>query len=106
MPLTVWSILGGIVAIFAEYLYRRLPGPWHHYIYLWIPIQLFIGYVVCKIVQSPGTSLIAAFITWSVATLACRVLLTVFILHDKVTPGTWAGLGLLVCARIIQQVWK
>lgn len=106
MTPTLWSIAGGIVAVLCEYLYRTLPGPWHHYLYLWIPMQVFIGYVVYRIVQAPGTSLLAAFVVWSCATLTCRVLLCVVVLQDKVALGTWIALALIILARISQQVWK
>lgn len=51
-------------------------------------------------------TLIGAFVVWTFATLFARVAVCVFVLHDRVPPGTWAALALIVLARIIQQVWK
>ena len=106
MNATLWSLLGGLLAITCEMLYRKLPGPWVDYWFLWVPLTIGISVCVHGLVNSPGVSLIASFIVYSSTTLVLRTLVCVFILRDPVSPGTWAALGLLVAARIIQQVWK
>jgi multidrug transporter EmrE-like cation transporter len=104
---TVWAMLAAAIAIGAEYLYRTLPGPWLHYLWAWIPMQLFIGYAIYRLVTTiGGQSLIAAFVVWSFCTIIMRVALSVFILHDKIAPGTWAAVVLIIAAKITQQVWK
>lgn len=100
------SIVGGAIAILGEYLYRVTPGPWWRHLHIWIPLTLAISYCVHTLVRAPGMTLIGAFVVWTFATLLCRVFVSVFVLHDKVPPGTWAALALIVLARIVQQVWK
>jgi hypothetical protein len=106
MHATLWSIGGGILAIGSEYLYRSMPGPWSRHLWLWLPLTLGISLCVHHIVNTPGVSLLGSFIIWTATTLILRTIVCVFILHDTVTPGTWAAIVLLVIARIIQQVWK
>lgn len=106
MTVILWSLAAAVVAIGAEYLYRTLTHPWWCYLWLWIPMQLFIGYAIYRLVTVPGVPLIGAFVTWSVCTLAIRVGVSIFVLHDRIAPGTWIAVGLLVLAKIAQQVWK
>lgn len=106
MSPTLWSLLGGSIAILAEYLYRSLPGPWHAHWWLWVPLTVAISVCVWHIVNAPGVSLLQAFVVWTCATVALRVFVCLVLLRDPVSPGTWAALGLIVTARIIQQVWK
>ncbi len=106
MNATAWSILAGLTAIACEYGYRRLGGSYWSHLYLWIPAGLIVGYGVHALVTVPRTSLLAAFVTWTCTTLVARTLVTLLLLRDPVTRGTWAALVLLVAARFVQQVWK
>lgn len=99
-----WSLLAAILAVGAEYLYRTLEGPWWTHLYLWIPIQLTIGYSIYKLVNTPGTPLLGALIMWSFAVIATRVFVSLALLHDKVPAGTWVAVGLMAAARVAQAV--
>ena len=103
-PATFWGLTAAVPAVLAEYLYRTLPGPWWTYLYLWVPLQLCIGYSIYRLVTIPQTSLLDAFIVWSFSTTAMRVLVTVVILQDTIRTGTWIAFGLVVLARI-SQTW-
>ena len=102
---TLWGLVAAIPAVFAEYLYRRLPGPWHHYLYLWVPIALTVSYAISRLVRIPQQSLLDSFIVWAFSTTAMRVVLTVVVLGDTVKKGTWVALGLIVVARMVQAWW-
>lgn len=105
----MWSLIAAASAIGAEYLYRTLPGlpgNWLRYIWLWTPMQLLTGYCIYRLVTVPGTPLVGALILWSFATIGVRIIVSAFVLHDKIPPGTWAALGLLVIARIVQSTWR
>ena len=104
-PATLWGLGAAIPAVLAEYLYRTLPGPWHHYLYLWVPLQMGIGYSVYRLVTIPHTSLLDAFIVFAFSTTAMRVFLTVVVLGDVVRMGTWFALGLVILARMMQAFW-
>lgn len=103
---TLWSLVAAALAVGAEYLYRTLKEPWLHYLWAWIPIQLAIGYCIYRLVTQPGVPLIGALIIWSFSIIGLRVLVTVFLLHDRVAMGTWVALGLMIGARVAQSVWK
>lgn len=103
-PGTWWGLAAAFPAVLAEYLYRVLPGAWVEYLYLWIPIQLSIGYCIYRLVTTPNTTLLDAFVVWAFSTTAMRVLVTMG-LGDHVKGGTWFALSLLVMARVAQVFW-
>lgn len=104
-PAAWWGLIAAVPAVGAEYLYRTLPGPWWHYLYIWVPIQLCIGYSISRIVTTPNLTLLDAFVFWAFSTTLMRVLISVVILRDDVKGGTWFALGLLIMARIAQTYW-
>lgn len=106
MNATLWSIIAGIVAIACEYGYRKLGGSYWAHIYLWIPAGMVVGYGVHALVSVPRTSLLAAFVTWTLTTMVCRVIVCALILRDPVTRGTWLAVALMILAKLAQQVWK
>lgn len=101
----LWAFAAGVPAVLAEYLFRRLPGPYLDYWYLFVPLAVWINYAVCQLVRTPGTSLIDALIVFALATMFTRVAVSVFVLGDAVGGGTWFALGLLIMARIAQLYW-
>jgi hypothetical protein len=102
---TYWGLAAAVPAVLAEYLYRTLPGPWSQYLYLWVPMQLAIGYCIYRLVSIPNTALMDAFIVWAFSTTFMRVAISVLVLRDQVKGGTWFALGLLLMARIAQTFW-
>jgi hypothetical protein len=102
---TLWGLAAAVPAVLAEYLYRTLPGPWWTYLYLWVPIQLTIGYCIYRLVSIPNTALMDAFVVWAFSTTLMRVFISLLILRDNVKGGTWFALGLLVMARVAQSFW-
>lgn len=108
MSATLWSIIGGFVAIGAEFMYRTSPPgeTWFSRAWLWIPLSALVSLCVFHIVRAPGASLLSAFIVWTCTTIIVRTFVCIFILHDPVSKGTWLAIALLVAARIAQQVWK
>ena len=102
---TWWALGAAFPAVLAEYLYRKLPGEWIDYWWLWTPIALSISYCICQLVRAPNTTLLDAFIVWAFSTTAMRVFVTVALLGDPVKGGTWFALALLVMARVSQTFW-
>jgi hypothetical protein len=101
-PATLWGLGAALPAVLAEYLYRVFTGPWWSGLWMWVPLQLGIGYCVYRLVTIPHTSLIDAFVVFAFSTTALRVFVTVAILGDPVKVGTWVALGLLIAARFCQ----
>ena len=100
-----WALLAGGTAVGCEYLYRTLPGPWLSYLWAWVPLQVFVGYCVYRLVTIPGTSLIDAFIVWTFVTIGLRVTISSFLLGDQISNGTWFALALMLLARVAQVGW-
>lgn len=103
---TTWGLLGGSVAILCEYLYRVLPGAWTQYLWIWVPAQTFVGYCVYRLVTTPNTDLIAAFVVFSFSTLVLRVSVATLLLDDKVPLGSWIALALMIAARVASTTIK
>lgn len=110
-PAAYYGLAAAIPAVLAEYLYRTLPGTdgsfagWLKYVYIWVPLQLAIGFFIYKLVSVPGQSLLDAFVVWAFSTTVMRVLLTVLVLGDTVKGGTWFALALLTMAKVAQTFW-
>ena len=104
-PATIWGLTAAVPAVLAEYLYRTLPGPWHAYLYLYVPISLTISYSIYRLVTIPQTTLMDAFIVWAFSTTFLRVVVTLVLLGDRVKEGTWFALALLLLARVAQARW-
>ena len=104
-PATAWALAAAVPAVLCEYLFRKLPGPWHHYLYVFIPCALFINYAVCQLIRQPGLSLLDALIVWTLSIMVLRVFAT-YMLGDAVAAGTWFALALIVMARIVQVGWR
>ena len=109
MNLAILGILTAIPAITSEYLYKIRGSQghdWFNDLWMYLPLQLCISYGVFRMVTSPGTTLLDAFIVWAFSTVVMRCMVSQFILGENVTSGTWAALGLLLVARWIQYTWK
>ena len=106
MGATGWGFLAAILAIGTEYLYRTLPGAWLSHLYAWVPLQLGIGYCVYRLVTTPNTSLVDAFIVWAFSTASLRLFVSLVLLHDTIHAGTWVAFGLVLGARVVQLVWR
>ncbi len=103
----IWySLIAATAAVSLEYMYRVLPGGWFANMWIFIWPSLLVSFCIHKMVTNPGTPLIGAFILWSLAVMGMRVFVTTVVLRDYVSPGTWVALGLLVCARVAQSVWR
>lgn len=106
MNATAWSFIAAFVAVGCEYLYRTLPGTWWQYLPLWCLTGLTVSFAIHKLVTQPDTPLIGALVMWSFAVIASRVFVTVVLLQDRVSPGTWCALALMITARIVQGTWR
>jgi hypothetical protein len=105
-PLTYWGLAAGVAAVSAEYLFRRLPGSWLDYWWVFAPLALAINYCVCQMVRQPSINLIDAFIVFALSTTVTRVCVSLFILEEVVKAGTWTALFLLLTARVVQLYWR
>jgi hypothetical protein len=107
-PSTLWSLGAALLAVVLEYCYRTFPAPWENPIYLafFLVAQCVIGLAIYKIVNTPGVPLVGALIVWSFATIFMRVVVSSVFLHDKISPGTWCAVLLLLVARFAQTFWK
>lgn len=105
-PLILYSLLAGVTAVVAEGLYVRWTAPWWHGLWLWIPMQLLIGYSVYRLVTSPSLSLLDAFVMFALVTAALRIAIAVLVLRQDIAPGAWAAFVLLIAANFIRHYWR
>ncbi len=102
----VWGLGAGVPAVVAEYLYRTMPGPWISHLYLWLPLQLLIGYSIYRLVNTPGVTLVDSLVVFALCTAGLRVFVSVGLLGDQVKWATWVALGLVLTANIIKFIWS
>jgi hypothetical protein len=101
-----WSVISALAAVYMEYLYRVLPGGWLRWSWLYVFPALLVSFSIHKLVTTPGVPLVGALVMWSICIMGSRIFVTMFVLHDKVSPGTWVAVGLMVIARFAQTFWK
>jgi drug/metabolite transporter (DMT)-like permease len=108
--MTVWGLAAALIAVLAEVLYRKMPDTsalaWLELVWLWIPLQLAIGFCVFRLLTSPGTTLLNAFVVFAFSTAFVRLLVSLFVLNEEVTRGAWAAFALLIVARFVQHYWR
>lgn len=106
-PALLWALGAAFPAVLAEYLYRIWPPDktWAEGLWIWFPLQLLIGYCIFKLVTTPNTTLLDAFVVWAFSTTAMRVVVSVFVLGETIKGGTWFALGLLIMAKVAQTFW-
>lgn len=99
-PSWCWPWVAGLSAVAVEAYFRTHRGV--PYYQQWIPMLLgvAINYGVYKIMVS-ASSLLAGFIAFSTATLILRILVTIPILREPVSVGTWAALALVMLAKTL-----
>lgn len=106
MTAMLFSLLAAVAAIGLEYLYRTRTESWLASLWLYMPLAVVVNYSIYRLVTLPGQPLLGALIMWSFATIFMRALVSLFLLNDKMTPGLWAAVSLMIVARILQGVWK
>ena len=102
----IWGLGAGIPAVVAEYLYRTLPGPWLSHLYIWLPIQLLIGYSIYRLVNAPGVTLLDSLVVFALCTAAFRILVSLALLGETIKTGTWIAVGLIVAANFVKIYWR
>ncbi len=100
----VWSIMGSILAIGCEVLFKTR-GEYGRFMWVLIPASIAINYCVFKIVTSTPT-LVAALVIFSFTNLILRVVLNTWIISSPIGTGTWVAAGLMGAANIVRYVWK
>lgn len=101
----LWATFAATGAVALEYMYRTFPGTYFSNMWMFMPVQFAISYGIYQLVRQPGLSLIDAFVVWALGTTALRLLVSIVILKDTVTVGTWIALGLLLLARAAQMAY-
>jgi len=104
-PAFLWGLGAGVPAVVLEYLYRTLPGPWLHNLWLYAPMQLLIGYSIYRLVTTPGTTLLDALVVFAGCTAGLRILAS-FMLGDAIRAGTWIAFGLVMLANVVRSYWR
>lgn len=106
MTAYIWGLGAGLPAVVAEYLYRTLPGSWFSHLYIWLPIQLLIGYSIYRLVNSPGVTLLDSLVVFAFCTASFRLFTSIVLLDDTIRTGTWIAFGLVMLANLVKVYWR
>ena len=100
----LWGALGGVTAVGMEWAFRAYPeiSWWRLFPVVAFP-ALFINFAICQLVRGAG-SLLDAFVVFALCTMGARVAVSVLWLPDAIPLTTWAALGLVMLARVMQVV--
>ena len=107
MTAFLFAFVGAVAAVTAEWLYKQpfiIDNIWGH-IYLWLPIQLMIGYCVFRMANLSG-NLLDAFVVFAFCTALLRVIVSLGILHQTVPTQSWVAFGLLLAATCVKTFWS
>lgn len=100
--LTLYSLLAAVVAVGLEWVYRAYPSL--EFRQLW-PVawgaSFAVAWCIFHLVRGAPT-LLSAFVLWATATLGLRVFVSVVLLRDEMSWQTWAAVGLITAARVIE----
>lgn len=105
-PALLFGLMAGVPAILAEWLYKVWNGPWWTGLWLWVPIQLLIGYAIYRLVNIPGMTILEAFVVFAFCTSLLRIVVSYVILHQHITTGAWVAFGLIVLANLVRTFWE
>lgn len=102
----IWALVAGIAAVTLEWIYRAYPSvAWWRLLPAVAPAALLVSYAICRMVRG-ADSLPDAVVLWSLAVIGLRVAVSLLALGDRIAPGTWAALGLLIVAHVVQGEWR
>lgn len=104
-PTWLWGLGAGVPAVVLEYLYRTLPPPWHHHLWLYAPAQLLIGYSIYRLVTTPGLTLLDSLVIFAGCTALLRIVAT-YMLGDTIRAATWVAFGLVIAANVVRALWR
>ena len=103
--MNIWPVLGGLLAITLEYLYRRGLTWAPPSCFIVVPIALVLSYSISRTLQGSPTML-SGLIYFSVITTVLRIGVAFLLLGDPVRPTTLVAAGALLLATSINLVWR
>jgi hypothetical protein len=109
IPGLQFGLAAGVLAVSAEWCYKQpwaVDGPWIKYVWVWLPMQLGIGYCIYRLVNLPGTNLLDAFIVFAFCTALLRIIVASAILGQTIPIQSWIGFGLVLSATLVKTFWE
>jgi hypothetical protein len=97
-----FGFIAGLIAVFLEYRYATYASFWSWDVLPYTALSLIIPYCVFRMVKA-SPNLIVALVVFSFSTVFLRVIVTLTIQRQQVTPGTWAALGLLLLSQFARR---
>jgi hypothetical protein len=104
-----FGAVAAVAAVAAEWLYKQpfvTAVPWIHHLYLWLPLQLCIGYCIYRLVNLPGTNLLDAFIVFAFCTAFLRIFVAIGVLHQTIPLQSWIAFALVLAATCVKTFWS
>jgi len=74
-------------------------------LWLFAPLAVLTNWLIFRLVHASPT-LLDSLILFSFGTMVLRILSTLFILRQTVTPGAWLGVALILAANVARAVWR
>jgi len=100
----LWALLAALNVTVCETFFASRGSYWKD-LWLYTPMALLTNYCIYRLVRSAPT-LVDGLIIFSLGTLVLRTTSAVFVLHQRLSPGTWCGLALVGLANVIRYAWR
>lgn len=98
-----YAMVAALSVAASETVFVQTPSWWAR-AWLFIPLAIVTNVAIYRLVHATPT-LLDAFVVFSFATMALRIGSSVLILQQPVSVGTWAAVGLIALAKVVQGVW-
>ena len=97
----VWSLLAGLAAVTLEGVYSKADR-FHDVLWWCLVLQPVIAYAIFRMIKlSP--SIVSAIVAFSMATLALRVAMTLYLVQT-VKRGQWVAVGIIALAQVARRL--
>jgi multidrug transporter EmrE-like cation transporter len=100
-----WSAAAAVVAVAMEYFFRRGQWTWWQMAPFLLLPAMFVNYAVYRVLRG-SENLLTGFIVWSMASVASRTFVSLVLLRERVSKGSWAAFALLLAAQVVKKLWR
>ena len=102
MRVWLWGLVSSGTANYIEW-YARSHREGNPYRWWMVPLAILINYGVVQMLRS--ATILDFAIIFALIGGTLRIVATLLV-HDHVSPGAWAGYGLIILATLLKTFWR
>lgn len=97
----LWGLLASLCALVIEYTFRSTKVSWVELLPITAVPMVVINYAIFRTLRV-ADSWLSATVVFAVCNVSMRVVLAVWVLHERPKLGVWIAAGLLLGAAVIR----